>query len=87
MINRNITGRIIEACNDTPVIYLRGARQVGKTTLAKEFLKVHMKADYYTLDNAGTLAAVIDDPVGFISGLEKPAIIDEVRKPQGSFRP
>lgn len=80
MIRRNITSGIIDACKDTPVIFLRGARQVGKTTLARDILKDKFKADYFTLDNAGTLAAAYEDPIGFISAIEGPVIIDEAQK-------
>jgi uncharacterized protein len=57
--------KIEEALMDTPVVLLHGARQVGKTTLAKSF----ESRAYFTLDNATTLAAAKNDPTGFIRGL------------------
>jgi predicted AAA+ superfamily ATPase len=38
MIKRNITPLLEEALADMPVLYLRGARQVGKSTLARQLL-------------------------------------------------
>jgi hypothetical protein len=79
-IPRNITSTILEALSDTPIVFLRGARQTGKTTLVKELAKSSHPAEYITLDSAGTLSAASSDPEGFIRGLEKPVIIDEVQR-------
>ena len=35
MIKRHILNKILEALSDTPVVLLSGARQTGKSTLAK----------------------------------------------------
>jgi predicted AAA+ superfamily ATPase len=35
MISRHITERILESLADTPVVFLQGARQVGKSTLVQ----------------------------------------------------
>jgi uncharacterized protein len=67
--------KIEEALMDTPVVLLHGARQVGKTTLAKNF----EDREYYTLDNATTLAAAKSDPTGFIHGLSEKSTIDEIQ--------
>lgn len=85
MIKRNITGGIAESLSDTPVVFLRGARQVGKTTLVKEFIGKKRGADYFTLDTAGVLASASDDPAGFLSGLRGTTIIDEAQKAAGLF--
>ncbi|MCX5847361.1 MAG: AAA family ATPase [Deltaproteobacteria bacterium] len=57
MIARNITSTILEALSDTPIVFLRGARQTGKTTLVKELARSNHPADYITLDSAGALSA------------------------------
>jgi predicted AAA+ superfamily ATPase len=80
MHQRLILNRIIEALSDTPVIFLRGARQTGKSTLAQIIAKGLYPARYMTLDNAGILAAAGADPSGFIAGIEKPVVIDEVQR-------
>jgi hypothetical protein len=70
----------MEALSDTPVVFLRGARQTGKSTLARFIANGPYPANYVTLDNAGILSAATADPSGFIAGLEKPAVIDEVQR-------
>jgi len=42
---------------DTPVVFLRGARQSGKSTLVKEFARTSFNAGYITLDNATMLSS------------------------------
>lgn len=71
---------------DTPVVFLHGARQTGKTTLAKALVDDDFPATYLTLDNASLLAAASQDPEGFIAGLDTPAILDEVQLVPELFR-
>jgi hypothetical protein len=85
MFRRHITRSLTDALRDTPVVFLRGARQSGKSTLVQELAGSSFSAGYFTLDNAATLAAAGSDPVGFIAGLPKPAIIDEVQRVPGLF--
>lgn len=80
MYRRNIIPELAEALSDTPVVFLRGARQVGKSTLAKELLGDIFPAKYVTLDNATLLAAASADPSGFLTGQPRPLIIDEVQR-------
>lgn len=80
MLIRNLTPAIIEALSDTPVVMLNGARQTGKSTLAKALTGKSYPARYVTLDDATSLAAAKHDPDGFISGLGGPAIIDEIQR-------
>lgn len=76
MYQRNISDYLLEIMEDTPVAFIRGARQVGKTTLVKNVLP---SAAYFTLDNATALSAAQADPAAFVSG-GKPMVIDEVQK-------
>jgi len=85
MIKRHITRVLVEALSDTPVVFLRGARQSGKSTLALELARSSFNAGYFTLDSAATLSAAGSDPVGFIAGLPKPVILDEVQRVPGLF--
>jgi uncharacterized protein len=85
MFKRHITRNLVEALGDTPVVFLRGARQSGKSALVQELARSSFNAAYYTLDNAATLSAAGSDPVGFIAGLPKPVIIDEVQRVPGLF--
>lgn len=61
MIRRNIQDSVQRAMADTPVVLLNGARQTGKTTLAQA-LAAKSGAQYFTLDDAATLALAAGDP-------------------------
>ncbi len=80
MYSRIITRSILEAMEDTPAVFLQGARQVGKTTLARQLADAQLGATFLTLDDASVLAAARTDPVGFLSGLTPPVVLDEVQR-------
>ncbi len=65
------------ALRDTRVVAISGPRQSGKSTLARRFAR--QGRTYLTLDSQPTLAAAKNDPVAFISGLDR-VIIDEVQR-------
>lgn len=85
MYKRNIFNSILQALADTPVVFLRGARQTGKSTLVRAIADGPHHARYVTLDNAGVLSAASADPAGFIAGLEKPVVIDEAQRVRELF--
>ena len=84
MNKRTIHARLMEALADTPVVFLRGARQTGKTTLVKQLVEKSARStptrQYISLDSATALAGALDDPPGFLRGLSKPVIIDEAQR-------
>ncbi|MDR1163029.1 MAG: ATP-binding protein [Candidatus Accumulibacter sp.] len=84
MKKRTIVIRLLEALSDTPVVFLRGARQTGKTTLVRQLLEdpsgVENSRRYISLDSATALAGALEDPTGFLRGLKKPVIIDEAQR-------
>ena len=84
MNRRTIFTQLTEALADTPVVFLRGARQTGKTTLvrqlAEEAAGEENRRQYISLDSATALAGALDDPTGFLQGLKKPVIIDEAQR-------
>ena len=84
MIKRNIGQAIHSALADTPVVLLNGARQTGKTTLARS-MGEKTGAEYFTLDDAATLALAASDPVGFIRNLQGPVVLDEIQKAPDLF--
>jgi predicted AAA+ superfamily ATPase len=67
---------------DNPVVLLNGARQTGKTTLAQE---LESGPQYFTLDDAATLAVAASDPTGFIRNLTGTIVIDEIQKAPDLF--
>jgi len=84
MIQRTIEHAIHSAMTDTPVVLLNGARQTGKTTLARAMAE-KTGAEYFTLDDAATLALAASDPVGFIRNLQGPVVLDEIQKAPDLF--
>ena len=61
-----------------PVVFVNGARQVGKSTLVKKlFSHTH---DYLTLDDPQILSLAKKDPLNFIRYAKGPLIIDEVQR-------
>ncbi len=84
VIERHIADRLRRALKDTPVVFLQGARQTGKSTLV-QILAEERKCPYLTLDDAATLGAAIADPTGFVEGLDGPVVLDEVQKAPSLF--
>lgn len=74
---RLIEPQINEALSSAPVVCLVGARQTGKTTLARKLLP---KREYISLDDPSFLQAAKADPVGFIGGLPQSVILDEIQR-------
>lgn len=75
-----MTPEILTALGDTPVVYLQGPRQAGKSTLAAALTEHGHPAEYFTLDDAATLGAALSDPDGFVDGLPGRVILDEVQR-------
>ena len=80
MYRRSLEEPLRTALADTPVVLLNGARQTGKTTLARTLADRGHAATYISLDDAGTLSLARNDPVGFLAGLEGSVILDEVQR-------
>lgn len=78
MIKRSIESFVSEQLNYWPIILLTGARQIGKTTLCKQF-SMYKGFDYVSLDNIDDRKLAINDPKLFLSVHKLPLIIDEVQ--------
>jgi predicted AAA+ superfamily ATPase len=74
------------ALSDTPVVLLHGARQVGKTTLARAMAATGHGRKYATLDDGAVLSAALRDPQGFIDAMTGPVTLDEVQRAPELFR-
>lgn len=85
MIERHITPNVLAALGDTPVVTITGARQAGKSTLAKALGRYGFEADYVTLDDALDRGAALEDPTAFVSGRDRPLIIDEAQRAPDLF--
>lgn len=84
MIRRHIERAVQAALADTPVVLLNGARQTGKTTLVQSLAR-KTRAEYFTFDDAATLALAVADPAGFIRNLAGPVVFDEIQKAPALF--
>lgn len=76
---RHAFDRVSEALTDTRIVVINGARQTGKSTLAKLVVADQPDAELRYLDDAAVRAAAETDPVAFVrrDGL---LIIDEVQR-------
>jgi uncharacterized protein len=79
MIERHARPLIVEALSYSRVVLVLGARQVGKSTLAKQIVSSEHPATVLTLDDRATREAARSDPHGFIAGLRGAVLIDEVQ--------
>jgi uncharacterized protein len=69
-----------ELLQQYPVVGIIGARQVGKTTLARDFAdKAKMQVHYFDLENSEDLAR-LNDPMLALKDLKGLVVIDEVQR-------
>jgi uncharacterized protein len=80
MLPRGGRKLVVEALADTRVVLMLGARQVGKSTLALQVAAGEHSAQVVSLDDRGSREAALSDPAGFIAGLRRPVLIDEVQR-------
>jgi uncharacterized protein len=82
---RKAEALVTEALEDTRVVTLNGARQAGKSTLARLAARARPNSAVRLLDDPATLRAARDDPANFVDhdGL---LVIDEVQLAPELFR-
>ncbi len=80
MIYRKIIPKIQKALKDTPVVFISGPRQSGKTTLVKYLAENFYPANYLNFDDATVLAAAKSNPEGFLEFYEENLVLDEVQR-------
>ena len=80
MFKRFVEHNIREALQDTPVVYIMGPRQSGKTTVVKNIIDDNWI--YITLDDSTQLNLIKSDPIGYIRNLPqgKSIVLDEVQR-------
>ena len=85
LMPREAAALVNEALGDTRVVTLNGARQAGKSTLARLVAGSRPNSTVWLLDDPATLRAAQDDPAGFVehAGL---MLIDEVQLAPELFR-
>jgi predicted AAA+ superfamily ATPase len=82
MIERFMEPLIDEGIDDARVVFVAGARQVGKTTLIRKITRPGggRTMRELSLDDRATREAANTDPAGFVAGLDGPAFIDEIHR-------
>ena len=80
ILKRNIEETIRSALKDTPVVFLSGARQSGKSTLVTSLISGGYKAEYVTFDEITALSGAKADPGGFLKNFRSPLVIDEIQR-------
>ena len=83
MLKRHIITQIKESLALFPAVLLIGARQVGKSTLAKQLIQENILKQYVTMDELINLTAATEDPEGFISQFSEPIALDEIQRVPG----
>jgi len=79
LVARHLRPVVVSALTDSRVVCVLGARQAGKSTLARLIADEDHPAPYVTLDDPATLDAAAADPTGFLAGRER-LVIDEVQR-------
>jgi len=69
-----------EALDFSPVVFVQGARQVGKSTLAHELVKTRGFDHSVSLDGPAELDAALSDPTGFVAARPGKVFVDEVQR-------
>ena len=85
MLERRIHEKLLAALADTRVVLLKGARQTGKSTLAKAIAETRTAA-YLSLDDPTVLALAKADPDALVTGHSGLVVIDEVQHAPELFR-
>jgi predicted AAA+ superfamily ATPase len=87
---RHITPRLLETLHVSPVVFLNGARQSGKSTLVQHLRDKIGNTDdpaaYVSFDRPTQMAAAAAAPESFLSAYKNTLIIDEVQMVPELFR-
>ncbi len=83
---RKLTGRVLFALKNHPVVFVNGPRQAGKSTLVQYLNKTDFSAAYVSFDNATQMAAAANSPESFLKQRKGAMIIDEVQIVPEIFR-
>ena len=85
-IKRHARHRLLEALNVSPVVFLNGPRQAGKSTLVQSIAKKDYPAEYVTFDSTTQMAAAANSPESYLKERKGALIIDEVQLVPEIFR-
>lgn len=86
MIDRHIRAQLLDALARSPVVFLNGPRQAGKSTLVQALSQAEHRAEYVTFDRATQMAAAAAAPEIYLKNRKGALIIDEVQLVPEIFR-
>lgn len=86
LVTRKLTPNLLFALKSSPIVFLNGPRQAGKSTLVTKLAKNQYPAEYISLDHLSQLEAAQNSPESFLNQSSKPLIIDEVQLAPELFR-
>jgi predicted AAA+ superfamily ATPase len=79
LLPRHVTPHLREALEGFRVVVVNGPRQAGKSTLLG-LVADDIGGDLVTLDDRTSLRTARTDPSGFVTGRDRPLLIDEVQR-------
>ena len=85
-IPRYLEKRVLSSLKTLSSVFIRGPRQVGKTSLAVHFIQKKLKASYRSFDDLTQLSGAKIDPEGFLGKQKLPLILDEIQLVPEIFR-
>lgn len=85
-VKRRLSDEVLFSLKNSPVVFLNGPRQSGKSTLARMLIRNDYPAEYLSFDDESQLAAARLSPEIFLTSLKGPAVIDEVQMVPSLFR-
>lgn len=85
-IARTIQDKLLLNIKNSPIVFVNGPRQAGKSTLVQMIAEDKHKANYVTFDNITEMAAATNNPSSYLKLKPTPIIIDEVQLVPEIFR-
>lgn len=83
---RYIRQELLRCLNSSPVVFLNGPRQAGKSTLVQNLATTEMQAEYVTFDSSVQMMAAVNSPELYLRERKRSLIIDEVQLVPEIFR-
>ncbi len=87
MKKRQLVKKLKQSLEVSPIVYLNGMRQSGKSTLVLSLIESgQIDAEYITFDNPTQMYAAASAPDAFLRAMKKSVVIDEVQLVPEIFR-
>lgn len=85
-INRRIRNKLLRALDVSPIVFLNGPRQAGKSTLTQAIAQKEYPAEYVSFDSTTQMVAAANAPKSYLKEREGALIIDEFQLVPEVFR-